>query len=123
MNARFKLFTISVITVAIAGCNGLGKMAKNFTTVKHEVTPNPLEMHGDSVVLNIKGTFPVKYFAKKVDATATPYIKSSSAEHNFKPVTSVGEKSLSKGNKINYKAGGSKMQNGLSLPQIGRAHV
>ena len=90
----------------MAGCNGLGKMAKNFNTVKHEVTPNPLEMHGDSVAISIKGTFPAKYFAKKVDVTATPTIQTSSASHDFKSVTVVGEKSKSSGDKINYKAGG-----------------
>lgn len=107
MNRNLKTFSFILLGFAIAGCNGLGKMAKNFGTVKHEVTPNPLEMHGDSVALNVKGTYPEKYFAKKVDATVTPFMKSSSAEHNFKPVTNVGEKSTTPGNKVNYKTGGS----------------
>lgn len=103
-----KLKTLSYILLAasVAGCNGLGKMAKNYNQVKYEVTPNPLEMHGDSVAVNIKGTFPTKYFGKKVDAEVTPLIKSGSAEHNFKSVTMVGEKSKTSATKINYKAGG-----------------
>ncbi|MFM7216478.1 MAG: tetratricopeptide repeat protein [Bacteroidota bacterium] len=107
MNQKLKVLMFTMLGLSIVGCNGLGKMTKNFSTVKHEVAPNPLEMHGDSVAISIKGTYPPKYFAKKVDATATPYIKTSGSEHNFKSVTTVGEKSVTNGTKINCKAGGS----------------
>jgi hypothetical protein len=104
-----KLKTLSYILlgISVVGCNGLGKMAKNYPKVNHEVTPNPLEMHGDSVAVSIKGTYPPKYFANKVDVTVTPYIKSATAEHNYKSITNVGEKSKTEGNKIPTKAGGS----------------
>ena len=105
--SKIKVFSYILLGMAVAGCNGLGKMAKNFNTVKYEVTPNPLEMHGDSVAIAVKGSYPAKYFAKKVDATVTPMVKSSTGEHNFKSVTNVGEKSTTAGNKINYKTGGS----------------
>ncbi|MBK6444749.1 MAG: hypothetical protein IPO39_01150 [Bacteroidetes bacterium] len=104
---KFKTLSYILLGIAIAGCNGLGKMAKNFSQVKYEVTPNPLELHGDSVAIAVKGTYPPKYFAKKVDATVTPLIKSSTAEHPYKSVTNVGEKSTTAGNKVNYKTGGS----------------
>ncbi len=104
---KLKILSYLLITAFIAGCNGLGKMAKNYPQVKHEVTPNPLELHGDSVAIAVKGTYPPKYFAKKVDVAVTPMIKSSTAEHNFKTITNVGEKSPTTGNKINMKAGGS----------------
>ena len=106
MNKLQKLSFI-LIAVAVVGCNGLGKMAKNYSLVKHEVTPNPLELHGDSVAIAIKGTYPAKYFAKSVDVTVVPMIKSTSAEHDFKSVTMVGEKSKTAGTKVNYKTGGS----------------
>ncbi|MFM2206200.1 MAG: hypothetical protein RL213_175 [Bacteroidota bacterium] len=106
MNSKLKVLSFMLLGAAVAGCNGLGKMAKNFGTVKHQVTPNPLEMHGDSVSISVKGTYSPKYFAKKVDAAVTPYMKTASAEHNFKSVTNVGEKSLTNGNKIGYKTGG-----------------
>jgi len=105
---KLKILAYMLIGIAVAGCNGLGKMAKNYPQVKHEVTPNPLELHGDSVAITIKGTYPPKYFAKKVDVTVTPMIKSGSAEHNFKSITIVGEKSKTEGGvKINQKEGGS----------------
>jgi tetratricopeptide (TPR) repeat protein len=104
---KFKTLSYLLLSISIAGCNGLGKMAKNYPTVKHEVTPNPLELRGDSVAVSIKGTYPPKYFAKSVDVNVTPVLKSSTNEHKFKTVTMVGEKSKSTGNKINQKAGGS----------------
>ena len=104
---KLKTLSYLLLGITVAGCNGLGKMAKNYPQVKHEVTPNPLELHGDSVAISIKGTYPPKYFAKKVDVTVTPLLKTSSAEHNFKSVTMVGEKSQTSGTKINEKAGGS----------------
>lgn len=104
---KLKTLSYLLLGISVVGCNGLGKMAKNYPKVTHEVKPNPLEMHGDSVAVSITGTYPPKYFANKVDVTVTPYIKSSSAEHNYKSITNVGEKSETSGNKIPAKAGGS----------------
>ena len=54
-----------------------------------------------------KGTYPPKYFAKKVGLTVTPVIKTATGEHAFATVNEAGEKSEANGNKINMKAGGS----------------
>src|SRR5436189_5159746 len=97
MNKARLLLAFS-IAVALAACNGLGKMAKNAPKVQYEVTPNPLEMHGDSVAITVKGTYPAKYFAKKVDVALTPSIKTAEGNHPFKTVTNVGEKSKTSGN-------------------------
>ena len=62
------LKSISLITVASAGllaCNPLNKMAKKADDVKYTATPDPLEMHGDSVEVTVNGTIPPKYFNKK----------------------------------------------------------
>lgn len=103
----YKIISLFVVAAAVAGCNGLGKMSKNAGTVKYEVTPNPLEMHGDSVAVTIKGSYPPKYFAKKVSLTVTPTLKSASGEKSFKPINIVGEKVEGNGTKVNMKAGGS----------------
>jgi len=103
----YKIISLFVIAAAVAGCNGLGKMSKNASTVKYEVTPNPVEMHGDSVAITVKGTYPPKYFAKKVSLTVTPSLKSASGEKSFKSINIVGEKVEGNGTKINSKAGGS----------------
>ena len=101
-----RILALCAVTAAFAGCNGLGKMSKNAGTVKYEVTPNPLEMHGDSVSIAIKGNYPPKYFAKKVSLTLTPTVKGATGEKSFKPVTIIGEKVEGNGSKINMKAGG-----------------
>src|ERR1700739_2700013 len=97
-----KLYYLSfMVVIALAGCNGLSKMVKNASMIKYEVTPNPLELKGDSVAITIKATYPEKYFAKKVNATVTPYIKTSDGtEHNFKDIVISGEKADSGATKI-----------------------
>jgi len=103
---HYKIISLFIIAAAVAGCNGLGKMSKNAGTVKYEVTPNPLELHGDSVAITVKGTYPPKYFAKKVSLTVTPSLKTASGEKSFKSITIVGEKVEGNGTKVNMKAGG-----------------
>ncbi len=101
-------YSLPLLTgIALTGCNGLNKMVKNAPLVKYEVTPNPLELRGDSVAISIKATYPVKYFGKKVVATVTPYIKTSTGEKDFKDVTVDGEKVVNATNKVDYKTGGS----------------
>ncbi|MEO8087301.1 MAG: hypothetical protein ABI763_10800 [Bacteroidota bacterium] len=102
----YKIISLFIVAAAIAGCNGLGKMSKNAGTVKYEVTPNPLEMHGDSIAITVKGSYPPKYFAKKVSLTVTPSLKTATGDKSFKSINIVGEKVEGNGTKINMKAGG-----------------
>ena len=59
-----KLFLFLTIVVSFFGC-GLEKMASDYDKVTYEQTPTVLEVHGGDVVVDLKGTFPEKYFAKK----------------------------------------------------------
>jgi len=68
----------------------------------YAVTPDPLEMHGDSVKVKVDITFPEKGIKKKAYAEITPMI----GEHALKPVTVVGEKATANGKVIQYKPGG-----------------
>lgn len=101
------LATVLSASVILAGCSGLGKMAKKANTVTYEVKPNPMEMHGDSIQVTVSGKYPAKYFAKKAVVTVTPTIRYNGGEAQMKPVTLVGEKAEGSGTKINYKSGGS----------------
>jgi tetratricopeptide (TPR) repeat protein len=92
-----------VAAMSFASCSGLGKMAKKEPTVTYTVTPNPLEMHNDSVAVTITVTYPPKYFAKKAVLTVTPQV----GDHKFKSVTLLGEKAQGTGSRIGYKTGGS----------------
>jgi hypothetical protein len=99
-------YLLFLVAVAMAGCNGLGKMAKNANLVKYEVTPNPLVLQGDSVALSVKGTYPAKYFAKKVALTVTPVLKTANGDKPFTSLTTEGENLKGAGTTINMKTGG-----------------
>lgn len=81
-------------------------MIKKQKTITYDVKPNPLEMHGDSVVFTVSGKYPAKVFAKKATVTVTPVVKYSGGEKAMKPVVLVGEKATGSGQKISYSTGG-----------------
>ena len=93
-------------TALLVGCNGLGKMVKKQSTFTYDVKPNPLEMHGDSIVFSVSGKYPAKLFAKKAIVTITPVVKYVGGEKAMKPVILVGEKAVGSGQKISYEKGG-----------------
>jgi outer membrane protein OmpA-like peptidoglycan-associated protein len=70
--------------------------------LEYKVTPNPLEMHGDSVRVKVDVTFPEKGIKKKAKAEITPMLGSTA----LKTVTVLGEKATGNGTTIQYKPGG-----------------
>lgn len=109
MNSKF-LRTIGAglsVAVILTSCDGLGKMLKKQKDIKYTVSPNPIEMVGDSVQFSVNGKFSPKLFAKKVTLTVTPVVKyNGGGEKALKPVVLVGEKATGSGQKIAYKDGG-----------------
>jgi tetratricopeptide (TPR) repeat protein len=92
-NQSLQTLGLAVITaVALTSCTGLGKLVKNAYKINYKVTPDPMEMHGDSITVNIAGTYPAKIFPKKATVTTTPVIKYNGGEKALKPVVLVGEK-------------------------------
>ena len=86
---KFGVFILSA--VILTSCGGLKKMVKNYDQVTYTVTPTVLEMHGDSVEINISGKFPPKYFHKKVVAEATPILKFEGGEKAYTMTKLQGE--------------------------------
>ncbi len=82
-------------TVLLTGCKLIGDLT-------YTVTPDPLEMHGDSVKVTITVNIPEKGLHKKASAEITPKI----GDRSFKTVTIQGEKATGNGQTIPYKAGG-----------------
>lgn len=70
--------------------------------LQYSVTPNPLEMHGDSVRVKVDVTFPEKGIKKKASAEITPMLGNTA----LKTVTVQGEKASGNGSVIQYKPGG-----------------
>jgi tetratricopeptide (TPR) repeat protein len=94
--------TIKVLALLVVaggfstGCNLLKE-------VNYECNPDPLEMHGDSVMITVNVDFPEKSLNKKAAVEFTPTLGSTS----LKPVRVQGEKATGSGDAIQYKAGGS----------------
>ncbi len=70
--------------------------------LEYKVTPNPLEMHGDSVRVKVDVTFPEKGIKKKAKAEITPMLGSTA----LKTITVLGEKATGNGTTVMYKPGG-----------------
>ena len=70
--------------------------------LKYTVTPNPLEMHGDSVRISVVAKFPEKGIHKKAKAEIQPMLGNT----ELKPVTVLGEKATGNGSTVKYKPGG-----------------
>lgn len=68
----------------------------------YKITPNPLEMHGDSVRIKAEVTFPEKGLKKKASAEITPTFGGVA----LKPFSVLGEKATGNGTTIQYKPGG-----------------
>ncbi len=106
-NAIKLLTVVAGSAVLLTACDGLGKMIKKQNLITHEVTPKPLEMHGDTVAFTVTGKYPAKLFAKKAIVTLTPVIKyNGGGEKALEPVTLLGEKAVGNGQKIAYEKGG-----------------
>lgn len=109
-------FSILVAVSAVfllSGCSGLNKMKKNAANIKFDVTPEVVEMHGGNVDVSIDARFPEKYFNKKAVVVATPVLKTSEGEVEFKPVTLQGEKVTANNKVINFKSGGKLSYSGV----------
>lgn len=107
-NQNVKLLALVAVTSTVfIACNPLSKMIKRQSEVNYEVTPNPAEMHGDSIEISITGSFPEKYFNKKVSATITPVIVYGENSQEFTTFKLKGEDSEAEGTTINYEKGGS----------------
>ena len=77
-----------------------------FDDVVYTVTPDPLEMHGDSVRVKVSATIPEKSINKKAVADVTPVLRWDGGEKALKMITVQGEKAAGNGVVINSKTGG-----------------
>jgi len=103
-----KIILLSFVTMSALFFNscGIGKMVKNSKNVTYQAAPNPLEVHADSIKINVNGSFPAKYFHKKASLLVTPYIVYDGGERPIKTAVLVGEKSKTDGKPVNFKEGG-----------------
>lgn len=79
------------LLLALPGCGGLGKMEKAIEELNLKMNPEPLTLRGSEVELNLSGTFPEKYFAKKAIIEATPVLVWEGGEAAFETQGFQGE--------------------------------
>ena len=105
-NQSTGFLAISIVSsLILSSCGGIGKMAKNAETVKYEVTPSPLIVRGDSIELNINGSFPGKYFYKKASVDLTPTLMYGGNSTPFRVESFQGEDAVGNATVIPYDAG------------------
>lgn len=101
-----KLNSIKTLAFAIL-MSGMFSSCALFDGVTYEVTPDPLEAHGDMVTLNAKATVPEKKMHKNAVVEITPVLrKTDGSEVAFKTITVQGENAPGNGIVINSKTGG-----------------
>jgi len=106
-NRNLKLLAlVAVAATTFMACNPLNKMVKRQAEVNYELTPNPVEMHGDTIAITFSGSFPAKYFNKKISAVITPVLVYGENSESFTPLKLKGEVSEAEGTTINYEKGG-----------------
>ena len=73
MRSTYSIFALLTAVVLVAsGCNPLKKMNKKHGLVKYTMSPDPLELHGDSIAISVSGRYPAKIFHKKAVAYVRP---------------------------------------------------
>ncbi len=101
-----KVLLVTALTAVLAGCSGLGKMQKCIGEVKIEATPNPLEVKGDKLAVNIYTQFPTRFFDRRSRLEFTPTVIYTNGETSFKPYGLQGEKFPGNDKMISFRTGG-----------------
>ena len=103
---NIKIFLSSMIIMSCIGC-GLDKMVSDYDKVVYEQTPTVLEVHGGQLSVDLNGTFPEKYFAKKAIVEITPVIiGQNGVESKLKSITLQGEQATGGDATIFFESGG-----------------
>ena len=102
---RFALLGAGILM--LASCKNM-EMSKDYFTV----TPNPLEAKAGQVEYTVTGTFPAKFFPKKVVCTAIPELRWEGGSVKGQPITLQGEKVQGNNKVVSYKEGGTFTYNG-----------
>ena len=103
---RFALLGAGILI--LAGCKSGMDMSEDYYTVN----PKTLEAVGGEVPYTVTGTFPAKFFPKKVVCTATPELRWQGGSVKGEPITLQGEKVEGNNKVVSYANGGTFTYNG-----------
>jgi tetratricopeptide (TPR) repeat protein/outer membrane protein OmpA-like peptidoglycan-associated protein len=91
-----------VAVMVISACSVKNNMMNN----NYTVTPNPLEVKGDSISITINANVPAKSINPKANIQFMPYLKTASGELALQTTTIGGEKASGTDITVNSKTGG-----------------
>ncbi|MDR1847628.1 MAG: hypothetical protein LBR17_05875 [Bacteroidales bacterium] len=101
---------LSVIAISavllFSGCSNIKKMQKNHNQVRYQISPNPMEVNGDNVIVTINGNVPSGYFQKKAVVYLQPVLTWETGEVILTPMSLKGTKVDGNGKTIDQKTGG-----------------
>ena len=97
---------VGLLVVVAASCGRIKTMQKNHNQVRYQVSPNPLEAHGDKVIVTINGNIPENYFQKNAVVYMQPILTWETGEVILSPMNLKGSKIEGNGKAIDKKTGG-----------------
>ena len=104
---KMKILKLIILAIILNGC-GLHYMSSNYHKVNYDQTPSVLQTKGEMISINLKGTFPEKYFAKKATVEITPVIIGEDGkESKLKSIILQGEQATGGDETIFFESGGS----------------
>jgi Flp pilus assembly protein TadD/outer membrane protein OmpA-like peptidoglycan-associated protein len=86
---KLKIYTLTLLGIMIIQSCGI---KTNMLNNNYTVTPNPLEVKGDSVAITITANIPAKSFSPKANVKFQPYLQSAKGDVKLKEITIGGEK-------------------------------
>ena len=92
-----KILKLISLAILLNGC-GLHYMSSNYHKVNYDQTPSVLQTKGEMISINLKGTFPEKYFA---------IINENGKESKLKSIILQGEQATGGDETIFFESGGS----------------
>jgi len=95
------LVVVGVAVATLSSCNSMKNLDKDY----YSVNPNPLEVHGGKVKIDVKGQYPEKLFKKNVAVELTPELRYEGGKTDYKMVEFQGEEYPGNATVIPYETG------------------
>ncbi len=101
-NISLKSFAVVGLAIAtLSSCNSMKNLDKDY----YSVNPQPLEVHGGKVKIDINGQYPEKLFKKNVAVELTPQLRYEAGNTDFKMAEFQGEEYPGNATVIPYETG------------------
>lgn len=103
ISRSLSVFLPVFFAIFVTACGSLDQLGEDY----YDVSPNPLEVHGGKVKVNISAEFPKEVFPKDAAVEATPFLVYEGGETAFESVTYQGEEYPDNFEVISNELGGS----------------